>query len=95
MEAARVLPLSAADYLTFEETSDEGYATSMANDRFVIPNGAHWKDARDASRDVGRTLLRSYQAIEAANPERLRGVFGNAAWSFATAPASSPTPRIA
>lgn len=64
-----------------QETGDEGYATATANDRFVIPDGAHWKDARNASRDVGRALLNAYQSIEAANPERLRGVFGNAAWT--------------
>ena len=65
----------------FEETSDEGYATATANDRFIIPEGAHWKDARSASRDVGRALLNSFQVIESANPERLKGVFGNAAWT--------------
>ena len=55
----------------FEDTQDEGYATATANDLFTIPEGARWKDARDASRDVGRTLLNAYQAIETANPERL------------------------
>ena len=65
----------------FEETRDKDYATATANDRFTIPEGAHWKDVRDASRDVGRDLLNAFQAIETANPERLRGVFGNAAWT--------------
>lgn len=65
----------------FDDSQDEGYATATANDRFIIPEGAHWKDARDASRDVGRTLLNGYQTIEAANPQRLQGVFGNAAWT--------------
>ena len=65
----------------FEDFQDEGYATATANDRFTIPEGAHWKAARDASRDVGRALLNAYQAIEAANPQRLQGVFGNAAWT--------------
>jgi len=65
----------------FEETSDEGYALATANDRFEIPEGAHWKDVRTASRDVGRALLNAFHAIEAANPERLQGVFGNAAWT--------------
>ena len=65
----------------FEDTQDEGYATATANDRFTVPEGAHWKDVRDASRDVGRALLNAYQAIEAANPERLKGVFGSAAWT--------------
>ena len=65
----------------FAETQDEGYSTATANDRFTVPEGAHWKDVRDASRDVGRALLNAYQAIEAANPERLKGVFGSAAWT--------------
>jgi len=65
----------------FEETQDKGYALDTANDRFKIPEGAHWKDVRTASRDVGRALLNSFQAIEAANPERLHGVFGNASWT--------------
>ncbi len=65
----------------FEDSQDEGYATATANDRFTIPEGAHWKDVRDASRDVGRALLNAYQAIEAANPKRLQGVFGSAAWT--------------
>lgn len=65
----------------YEDSQDDGYATATANDRFTIPEGAHWKDARDASRDVGRTLLNAYQAIEVANPQRLQGVFGNASWT--------------
>ena len=36
---------------------------------------------RAAPRDVGRTLLWAFLAIEAANPERLQGVFGNANWT--------------
>jgi type I restriction enzyme M protein len=65
----------------FEDTKDEGYAAATANDRFTVPEGSHWKDVRDASRDVGRALLNAYQAIEAANPERLKSVFGSAAWT--------------
>ena len=30
------------------ETGDEGYAPATANDRFVIPDGAHWNDVRAA-----------------------------------------------
>ena len=63
------------------ETADEGYATATANDRFVIPEGAHWSDVRTAPRDVGRALLSAFLAIEAANPKRLQGVFGNAPWT--------------
>lgn len=64
-----------------DETGDEAYASATANDRFAIPDGAHWSDVRGASRDVGRSLLNAFRAIEAANPERLSGVFGNASWT--------------
>lgn len=70
------------DYrLALEDTGDEGYATDTADDRFVIPGGAHWNDVRSAPRDVGRALLSAFLAIEAANPGRLQGVFGNANWT--------------
>jgi len=65
----------------FEHSKDEDYAEASANDRFKIPDGAHWKDVRTASRDVGRALLNAFQAIENTNPQRLQGVFGNAAWT--------------
>ncbi len=64
-----------------DETGDEGYAKDTAHDRFTIPEGAHWEDVRKAPRDVGRALLSAFLAIEAANPERLLGVFGNANWT--------------
>ena len=54
-----------------DETGDDGYARATADDRFAIPDGAHWTDVRSASRDVGRALLNAFRAIEAANPERL------------------------
>lgn len=60
------------------ETKDKTYARPTADDRFAIPDGAHWSDVRTASRDVGRALLNAFRAIEAANPKRLTGVFGNA-----------------
>ena len=65
----------------FEDSQDECYATATANERFTILEGAHWKAARNSSRNVGRALLNAYQTIEAANPQRLQGVFGNAAWT--------------
>lgn len=63
------------------ETGDEGFARDTADDRFTIPDGAHWSDVRAASTDVGRALLNAFRAIEAANPKRLSGVFGNAGWT--------------
>ncbi len=63
------------------ETHDPSYARATADDRFAIPEGAHWSDVRGASRDVGRALLEAFRAIELANPKRLPGIFGNAAWT--------------
>jgi type I restriction enzyme M protein len=64
-----------------DETGDPSYARATADDRFAIPEGAHWSDVRGAARDVGRALLNGFRAIEAANPERLSGAFGNASWT--------------
>lgn len=60
----------------FDETGNEAYARATANDRFAVPDGAHWSDVRGSSRDVGRALLNAFRAIEAANPDRLSGAFG-------------------
>jgi len=65
----------------FEETEDEGYATDTANDRFVIPDDARWEDVRSVATNVGQALVDAFRSIETANPERLRGVFGNAPWT--------------
>src|SRR4029077_139219 len=67
--------------IALDETGDQTYARAMADDRFSIPNGAHWFDVRGASRDVGRALLNAFRAIEAANATRLSGAFGNASWT--------------
>lgn len=73
------------------ETGDRGYAAATANDRFTIPPGAHWTDVRSVARDVGRALLTAFRTIEAANPDRLAGVFGNAPW---TDKAQMPDPTL-
>lgn len=65
----------------FEATGDKAYATATANDRFIIPEEAHWNEVRQQPRDVGRALLSAFLAIETANPERLQGAFGNAKWT--------------
>lgn len=74
-----------------DETGDRGYAAATANDRFTIPDDAHWTDVRSVARDVGRALLTAFRTIETANPERLAGVFGNAPW---TDKAQMPDPTL-
>lgn len=63
------------------ESDDLAYALDTANDRFVIPDGAHWNQVRAIPRDVGRAIQDALRAIEAANPDRLDGVFGEAPWT--------------
>ena len=64
-----------------ESKGDAAYASATANDRFVIPDGAHWKDVRAAAKDVGKKLQAALRTIEAANPGRLDGIFGDAPWT--------------
>jgi type I restriction enzyme M protein len=65
----------------FNDTDDDAYARSMANERFVIPTGAHWNDVRETPREVGKAIQGAMRAIESANPERLDGIFGDAPWT--------------
>ena len=63
------------------ETDDAGYALVTANDRFVIPDGAHWQDVRTTAKNVGQALQTAMRSIEVANPGHLDGVFGDAPWT--------------
>ena len=65
----------------FAETKDTTYARSTADDRFVVPDGAHWNDVRSVAKDVGRALQDALRSVEAANPGRLDGIFGDAQWT--------------
>ena len=47
-----------------ESKGDAAYASATANDRFVIPDGAHWKDVRAAAKDVGKKLQAALRTIE-------------------------------
>lgn len=59
-----------AEALTWEE-----------NHSFMVPEGAHWKDVRAVSVDVGKAIVAAFRAIEKANSEKLQGIFGDAAWT--------------
>ncbi|MHA7191116.1 type I restriction-modification system subunit M [Arthrobacter sp. MDT2-16] len=48
---------------------------------FEIPNGSHWSDVFETTTNVGATLRDTLQAIEAANPDSLSGVFGDVNWA--------------
>lgn len=49
--------------------------------QFKIPEGAHWSDVRNISQDVGKAITEAFHKIEAANPEKLQGIFGDASWT--------------
>jgi type I restriction enzyme M protein len=63
------------------ETQDEDYAVQMANERFVIPPKAHWREVREQAKDVGQAIQTAFRAIESANPDKLDGIFGDAPWT--------------
>jgi len=49
--------------------------------KFDIPDGCHWNDLRRVGENHGIELLRIMQRIEAANPDKLAQIFGNASWA--------------
>lgn len=51
------------------------------NHQFQIPDGAHWNDVRNVSENVGKAIIEAFHKIEAANPEKLQGIFGDASWT--------------
>ena len=64
----------------------EEYANMQAEEFVIrIPNGAHWKDVREVTENVGQRLVEAFIAIEQANPGveadgriigGLEGIFG-------------------
>ena len=48
---------------------------------FDIPDGCHWSDLRRVTENHGFELQRIMQSIEAANPDKLAQIFGNAPWA--------------
>lgn len=58
-----------------ESGGDEEYASFAENHRFVIPDGCHWQDVREASENVGVAIVKAMTGIERANPDTLSGVF--------------------
>ena len=56
--------------LALEESGgDEEYASFAENHRFVIPDGCHWQDVREASENVGVAIVNAMNGIERANPD--------------------------
>lgn len=64
-----------------ESDGDEDYARLAENHHFNIPAGADWESVRHTTENVGQALVHAFRAIEAANPQTLAGIFGNAPWT--------------
>ena len=64
-----------------ESDGDIVFAGFAENHHFQIPQGAHWKDVRETTVNVGQALQNSMRAIEQANPDTLNGIFGDASWT--------------
>ena len=66
------------EYARFPEQHDLG---------LIIPDGCHWRDVRETSKDMGAAIVRAMNGIEWANPEYLGGIFSSfddANWSDKT-----------
>ena len=64
-----------------ESGGDVDYAKFADQHRFQIPDGAHWRDVRSKSTNVGQALQNAMRAVEKANPKQLYGIFGDAQWT--------------
>ena len=64
-----------------ESEGDVAYAAFAENHRFQIPEGAHWRDVRNQTKDVGIAIQKAMRDIEQANPGQLYGIFGDAQWT--------------
>lgn len=64
-----------------ESDGDMEYAEFAENHHFQIPEGAHWKDVRETTVNIGLVLQNAMRAIEKANPDTLEGIFGDASWT--------------
>ncbi len=51
------------------------------NHRFAVPVGAHWKDVRATSENIGVAIVDAFRKIENANYDKLQGIFGDGAWT--------------
>lgn len=64
-----------------ESGGDKRYAAGREQHRFQIPADAHWREVRQAAKNVGAALQSAMRAIETANPDKLYGIFGDAQWT--------------
>src|SRR5947207_14045248 len=54
-----------------ESVGDKAFAAYPENHRFQIPRDAHWRQVRQAAKDVGHALQSAFLAIDTDNPDNL------------------------
>jgi type I restriction enzyme M protein len=64
-----------------DSKGDLSYAEFAENHRFQTPQGAHWNDVRQVPKNVGMAIQIALRQLEAANPDLLAGIFGDAPWT--------------
>lgn len=64
-----------------ESDGDREYAAFAEHHHFAVPDGAHWRDVRETTTNIGLALQNAMRAIEKANPNTLHGIFGDASWT--------------
>ena len=64
-----------------DSDGDLEYAAFAENHHFQVPDGAHWKDVRETTTNIGLALQNAMREIEKANPDTLEGIFGDASWT--------------
>jgi len=64
-----------------ESGGDLKFAEFVENHRFQIPKGAHWKHARENTKNVGMAIEKAMRQVEKVNPDTLFGIFGDAQWT--------------
>ena len=60
-----------------ESAGDKDYALNKEFHRFQVPEGAHWKDVRKITKNVGKAVQDALYQIEKSNPDKLAGIFGD------------------
>ena len=64
-----------------DSSGDLSYAEFAENHRFQIPEGARWSEVRQTPKNVGMAIQTALRQLEAANPDLLAGIFGDAPWT--------------
>ena len=64
-----------------DSDGDLSYAEFAENHRFQIPEGARWSEVRQTPKNVGMAIQTALRQLEAANPDLLAGIFGDAPWT--------------